>query len=130
MLAARLLVCLLGALLLLQVEGIGIDEESLAYLGEIGERTSLRHAVQVRLLAASCLTCSFGSVACHQLTPCGPREQPDSAWHTGTCVQVDGDGGAPCCCQLADTRCRAAPVVLRCAAAADTLLHAVEDQRA
>ena len=34
-------------LCLLQVEGIGIDEESLAYLGEIGERTSLRHAVQV-----------------------------------------------------------------------------------
>jgi DNA helicase TIP49 (TBP-interacting protein) len=33
----------------LQVEGIGIDEESLAYLGEIGERTSLRHSVQVRL---------------------------------------------------------------------------------
>lgn len=33
----------------LQVEGIGIDEESLAYLGEIGERTSLRHAVQVGL---------------------------------------------------------------------------------
>jgi RuvB-like protein 1 (pontin 52) len=30
-----------------QVEGIGIDEESLAYLGEIGERTSLRHAVQL-----------------------------------------------------------------------------------
>jgi DNA helicase TIP49 (TBP-interacting protein) len=29
------------------VEGIGIDEESLAYLGEIGERTSLRHAVQL-----------------------------------------------------------------------------------
>lgn len=30
-----------------QVEGIGIDEDSLAYLGEIGERTSLRHAVQL-----------------------------------------------------------------------------------
>lgn len=40
---------------MLQVEGIGIDEESLAYLGEIGERTSLRHAVQVRLLAVSTL---------------------------------------------------------------------------
>jgi len=36
-----------------QVEGIGIDEESLAYLGEIGERTSLRHAVQVGLPAAA-----------------------------------------------------------------------------
>jgi hypothetical protein len=35
-----------------QVEGIGIDEESLAYLGEIGERTSLRHSVQVRLAQA------------------------------------------------------------------------------
>ncbi len=32
---------------LLQVEGIGIDEESLAFLGEVGERTSLRHAVQL-----------------------------------------------------------------------------------
>ncbi|MEW5308203.1 MAG: hypothetical protein WDW38_000180 [Sanguina aurantia] len=30
-----------------QVEGIGIDEDSLAYLGEIGERTSLRHGVQL-----------------------------------------------------------------------------------
>lgn len=30
-----------------QVEGIGVDEESLAYLGEIGDRTSLRHAVQL-----------------------------------------------------------------------------------
>mmetsp|Transcript_45062 Transcript_45062/g.116738 ORF Transcript_45062/g.116738 Transcript_45062/m.116738 type:complete len:456 (-) Transcript_45062:30-1397(-) len=30
-----------------QVESIGIDEESLAYLGEIGEETSLRHAVQL-----------------------------------------------------------------------------------
>lgn len=30
-----------------QVEGIAIDEESLAYLGEIGERSSLRHAVQL-----------------------------------------------------------------------------------
>jgi hypothetical protein len=41
---------------LLQVEGIGIDEESLAYLGEIGERTSLRHAVQVRRRDVSTLT--------------------------------------------------------------------------
>mmetsp|Transcript_4500 Transcript_4500/g.7592 ORF Transcript_4500/g.7592 Transcript_4500/m.7592 type:complete len:456 (-) Transcript_4500:316-1683(-) len=30
-----------------QVEGLGIDEESLAFLGEIGERTSLRHSVQL-----------------------------------------------------------------------------------
>ena len=30
-----------------QVESIGIEGESLAFLGEIGERTSLRHAVQV-----------------------------------------------------------------------------------
>ena len=30
-----------------QVEGIGIDDESLAFLGEVGERTSLRHAVQL-----------------------------------------------------------------------------------
>ena len=29
------------------VEGIQIDETSLSYLGEIGEQTSLRHAVQL-----------------------------------------------------------------------------------
>ena len=34
-------------LLCVQVEGIALDEESLTYLGEIGEETSLRHAVQV-----------------------------------------------------------------------------------
>ena len=33
--------------LLGQVEAIGIDEESLAKLGEIGESASLRHAVQL-----------------------------------------------------------------------------------
>ncbi len=31
----------------LQVENIGIDEESLAFLGEVGDRTSLRHGVQL-----------------------------------------------------------------------------------
>eukprot|EP01024_Parvocaulis_polyphysoides_P054053 TRINITY_DN5437_c0_g1_i5.p1 TRINITY_DN5437_c0_g1~~TRINITY_DN5437_c0_g1_i5.p1 ORF type:complete len:456 (-),score=86.50 TRINITY_DN5437_c0_g1_i5:484-1851(-) len=30
-----------------QLENIGINEESLAFLGEVGERTSLRHAVQL-----------------------------------------------------------------------------------
>lgn len=30
-----------------QVEGLVVDQDSLAYLGEIGERTSLRHAVQL-----------------------------------------------------------------------------------
>ncbi|MFS7956662.1 putative DNA helicase [Helianthus anomalus] len=30
-----------------QVEEISIDEESLAYLGEIGQQASLRHAVQL-----------------------------------------------------------------------------------
>ncbi|EFJ27201.1 hypothetical protein SELMODRAFT_266959 [Selaginella moellendorffii] len=30
-----------------QVEGLTIDEESLAFLGEVGEKTSLRHAVQL-----------------------------------------------------------------------------------
>eukprot|EP00238_Polyblepharides_amylifera_P004793 CAMPEP_0196587914 /NCGR_PEP_ID=MMETSP1081-20130531/59006_1 /TAXON_ID=36882 /ORGANISM="Pyramimonas amylifera, Strain CCMP720" /LENGTH=424 /DNA_ID=CAMNT_0041910247 /DNA_START=376 /DNA_END=1650 /DNA_ORIENTATION=+ len=29
------------------VEGLGVDEESLSFLGELGERTSLRHAVQM-----------------------------------------------------------------------------------
>lgn len=30
-----------------QVEGVTLDEESLAHLGEIAEATSLRHAVQL-----------------------------------------------------------------------------------
>ena len=30
-----------------QVESIGIDEEGLSFLGEVSERTSLRHAVQL-----------------------------------------------------------------------------------
>lgn len=48
-----------------QVEGIALDEDSLSYLGEIGEETSLRHAVQVRLLDLevwSSLQC--GRVSC------------------------------------------------------------------
>lgn len=51
----------------LQVEGIGIDEESLAYLGEIGERTSLRHAVQVR--DSSCGVKPGPHLACETTTP-------------------------------------------------------------
>lgn len=35
-----------------QVEGISLDEESLSFLGEIGEETSLRHAVQLMTPAA------------------------------------------------------------------------------
>lgn len=35
-----------------QVEGISLDEASLTYLGEIGEETSLRHAVQLMTPAA------------------------------------------------------------------------------
>lgn len=42
-----------------QVEGIGIDEDSLAFLGEVGERTSLRHAVQL-LTPASMLARTNG----------------------------------------------------------------------
>lgn len=38
---------LIHLLSLPQVEGTPIDEESLALLGEIGEDTSLRHAVQL-----------------------------------------------------------------------------------
>lgn len=30
-----------------QTEGIEVDEESLTHLGQIGEKTSLRHAVQL-----------------------------------------------------------------------------------
>jgi hypothetical protein len=36
-----------------QVEGISIDEEGLAYLGELSEGTSLRHAVQLLTPAAT-----------------------------------------------------------------------------
>jgi RuvB-like protein 1 len=36
-----------------QVEGIAIDAESLAYVGEVGEQTSLRHAVQLLTPAAT-----------------------------------------------------------------------------
>lgn len=43
----------------LQVEGIGIDEESLAFLGEVGERTSLRHAVQLLTPAVSVALFTF-----------------------------------------------------------------------
>ncbi len=43
-----LLRCAVPCCALLQVEGLGLDEESLSYLGEVGEETSLRHAVQVR----------------------------------------------------------------------------------
>ncbi|KAI3425728.1 hypothetical protein D9Q98_007704 [Chlorella vulgaris] len=35
-----------------QVEGIALDEDSLTFLGEIGEETSLRHAVQLMTPAA------------------------------------------------------------------------------
>jgi TIP49 AAA-lid domain len=35
------------------VEGISIDEEGLAYLGELSEGTSLRHAVQLLTPAAT-----------------------------------------------------------------------------
>ncbi len=41
------------ACLMLQVEGLVMDStEALAYLGQIGERTSLRHAVQLLTPAA------------------------------------------------------------------------------
>jgi RuvB-like protein 1 len=36
-----------------QVESISIDEEGLAYLGEMSEKTSLRHAVQLLTPAAT-----------------------------------------------------------------------------
>lgn len=44
-----------------QVEGISLDEESLSFLGEIGEETSLRHAVQVGdLLLLGRMSCWVG----------------------------------------------------------------------
>ncbi|GLI60262.1 hypothetical protein VaNZ11_002352 [Volvox africanus] len=59
-----------------QVEGIGIDEESLAFLGEVGERTSLRHAVQL-LTPASMLARTNGRDAISH----GDLEEVDSLFH-------------------------------------------------
>ncbi|PNW79413.1 hypothetical protein CHLRE_09g414050v5 [Chlamydomonas reinhardtii] len=59
-----------------QVEGIGIDEESLAFLGEVGERTSLRHAVQL-LTPASMLARTNGRDAIVR----GDLEDVDNLFH-------------------------------------------------
>ncbi|EFJ42211.1 pontin [Volvox carteri f. nagariensis] len=59
-----------------QVEGIGIDEESLAFLGEVGERTSLRHAVQL-LTPASMLARTNGRDAISR----GDLEEVDVLFH-------------------------------------------------
>ncbi|GIL89212.1 hypothetical protein Vretimale_18601 [Volvox reticuliferus] len=59
-----------------QVEGIGIDEESLAFLGEVGERTSLRHAVQL-LTPASMLARTNGRDAISR----GDLEEVDLLFH-------------------------------------------------
>jgi RuvB-like protein 1 len=45
--------------MLVQVEGIAIDEKSLAQMGQTAERTSMRHAVQL-LTPASMLASSNG----------------------------------------------------------------------
>jgi RuvB-like protein 1 (pontin 52) len=60
----------------LQVEGIEIDEESLAYLGEIGERTSLRHAVQL-LTPSAMLAKTNGRDAISK----GDLEESDGLFH-------------------------------------------------
>ncbi|GFH09635.1 RuvB-like helicase, partial [Haematococcus lacustris] len=59
-----------------QVESIGIDEDSLAYLGELGERTSLRHAVQL-LTPAMMLAKTNGR---EEITR-GDLEECDSLFH-------------------------------------------------
>ncbi|PNH03397.1 RuvB-like 1 [Tetrabaena socialis] len=59
-----------------QVEGIGIDEESLAFLGEVGERTSLRHAVQL-LTPAMMLARTNGRETISQ----GDLEEIDALFH-------------------------------------------------
>jgi RuvB-like protein 1 (pontin 52) len=71
-----LLPALLSALLFVQVEGIEIDEESLAYLGEIGERTSLRHAVQL-LTPSAMLAKTNGRDAISR----GDLEESDGLFH-------------------------------------------------
>ena len=43
----RPLIALAESCTLLQVEGIAIDEEGLAFMGELGESTTLRHVVQL-----------------------------------------------------------------------------------
>jgi RuvB-like protein 1 (pontin 52) len=55
---------------MLQVEGIGMEEEALAALGEIGESASLRHAVQL-LSPAHVLAKSAGREA---ITPADVAE--------------------------------------------------------
>ncbi|KAG2483592.1 hypothetical protein HYH03_017534 [Edaphochlamys debaryana] len=59
-----------------QVEGLGIDEESLAFLGEVGERTSLRHAVQL-LTPASMLARTNGRDTISR----GDLEEIDNLFH-------------------------------------------------
>ncbi|GBF92422.1 hypothetical protein Rsub_04526 [Raphidocelis subcapitata] len=59
-----------------QVEGITVDEESLAHLGAIGERTSLRHAVQL-LTPASLMAATNGRDAISM----GDLEEIDGLFH-------------------------------------------------
>eukprot|EP00210_Caulerpa_lentillifera_P006438 g6150.t1 len=59
-----------------KVEGIEIDEESLSYLGEIGEVTSLRHAVQL-LTPASMMAKTNGRDAVCQ----GDIEEVNTLFH-------------------------------------------------
>ncbi|GAX79501.1 hypothetical protein CEUSTIGMA_g6942.t1 [Chlamydomonas eustigma] len=63
-----------------QVESISIDGESLAYLGEIGERTSLRHAVQL-LTPAMMLARTNGREEIGK----GDLEEIDDLFHDAKC---------------------------------------------
>ena len=62
----------------LQVEGIAYDSpESLAFLGEIGERTSLRHAVQLLSPAGEHAS---GSCLAHAKLASGCAQQSGHTW--------------------------------------------------
>jgi RuvB-like protein 1 (pontin 52) len=53
-----------------QVENLQIDDDALAFLGAVGEKTSLRHAVQL-LTPASILS----------------KVRPHAAWHGNTRIR-------------------------------------------
>ncbi len=65
-----------------QVENLQIDEDSLAFLGGVGEATSLRHAVQL-LTPASILAKARPVLACH--APAAPTDS-SHATDPGPCA--------------------------------------------
>ena len=79
------------------VEGIAINEESLAFLGAIGERTSLRHAVQL-------LTPAMGACGCCGARTCCPSS-PASPRRTVACALASSEASFAQIRMLATTSC-------------------------